>query len=112
IDTLGGDIVRVALPDFPVSLEAQDGPFILMHNNGGVYVAQSGLIGSEGPDAAPGGRPRYTVAQNEYTLESGELNVDLVTTTTDGVTITKRFIVNADDYLIRLQYLIDNNSTS
>lgn len=113
INPTGGDIVRVMLPGFPVSLDRQDDPFVLMKNDGtGVYVAQSGLIGRNGPDAVPTGRPRYESAQNAYTLSEGQLSVDLVTTTANGVEITKRFIFDAQDYLVRVQYLIANNGNA
>lgn len=113
IDPNGGDIVRLTLPAFPVSLATPDAPFVLMKNDGaGVYVAQSGLIGRNGPDAASTGRPRYQSAQTAYSLSEGQLNVDLVTTTADNVQITKRFIFDAQDYLIRVQYLIENNGNA
>src|SRR5690606_24926739 len=105
IDPLGGDIVGVSLPKFPTSLEARNNPFTLMHaDSSGVYVAQSGLIGRNGPDAASAGRPRYQSAQTQYSLSEGQLNVDLVMTTAENVQITKRFIFDAQDYLIRVQY--------
>lgn len=113
IDTFGGDIVELQLPQFPVTLERQDDPFPLMYQGAsGVYVAQSGLIGRDGPDAASSGRPRYRAQQTSYTLDSGELAVDLVYDTPDGVTITKRFTFHADDYLIGITFLIDNNSAN
>src|SRR5690554_3050926 len=58
IDLNGGDIVSLALPRYPVSLDAPDVPFQLLQNNNRVYVSQSGLIGPDGPDASPDGRPR------------------------------------------------------
>src|SRR5690606_33649934 len=52
IDPLGGDIVGLSLPRFPTSIDTPDDPFPLMYNdNRGVYVAQSGLVGANGPDA-------------------------------------------------------------
>lgn len=113
IDPVGGDIVRLSLPQYPTTLETPDEPFILLRNdNGGVFVSQSGLIGQDGPDAGNAGRPVYSTSQNTYTLDSGELTVDLHYNTTDNVTITKRFIFRADDYLIRVQYLVNNQSQS
>ncbi len=113
IDLKGGDIIGLSLPDFPVSMETPDSPFPLLRQDAGmVYVAQSGLIGRDGPDASPQGRPLYRSAQNEYTISSGEQNVDLAFTTQSGMDITKRFVFSADDYLIGVQYLIDNKSSS
>jgi YidC/Oxa1 family membrane protein insertase len=113
IDLIGGDIVRLTLPSFTTALDRPDDPFVLLDNSGPLkYAAQSGLIGTNGPDAAPGGRPRYTSTQQEFRLENGEMNVDLNLTTNTGVEITKRFIFSSSDYLIRIQYLIDNKSSS
>ncbi len=113
IDPLGGDIVQLSLPQYPTSLETPEDPFILLRNDSaGVFVSQSGLIGENGPDAGNEGRPLYRSAQNSYTLNAGELNVDLSFTDANNVQITKRFIFSADDYLIKIQYLINNQSTS
>lgn len=112
IDLYGGDIVRLTLPEFPVSLESQAEPFPLMRNDTTrVYIAQSGLIGLNGPDGSDTGRPTYSTAQTEYFLETGELAVDLLASI-NNVNITKRFIFSAEDYLVRVQYLVDNNSAA
>lgn len=113
IDLLGGDIVGVSLPDFPVSIDAPDEPFRLMRQDQGlVYVAQSGLIGRDGPDASPQGRPLYSAQQSDYVIDAGELAVDLTFMTPAGISIVKRFLFSADDYLIRVRYEIANNSAS
>ncbi|PCJ43553.1 MAG: membrane protein insertase YidC [SAR86 cluster bacterium] len=113
IDLLGGDIVSIALPKYPTSLDTPNDPFILLRNdNGGVYVSQSGLIGENGPDASATGRPLYQTQQTEYSIDSGELSVDLLFTDPSGVKIVKRFNFSADDYLIDIEYLIDNQSQS
>ena len=111
IDLLGGDIVGVSLPDFPISLESPDNPFPLLRQDAGmVYVAQSGLIGRNGPDASTDGRPVYSTTQSDITISSPDEPVDLIYRTAEGVEITKRFIFNPADYLIRVQYLVENES--
>jgi YidC/Oxa1 family membrane protein insertase len=113
IDLLGGDIVGVSLPGFPVSLESPDDPFRLLRQDANmVYVAQSGLIGRDGPDASDQGRPAYLSSQDAFTITSLAQNVDLEFTNPEGVKITKRFGFAADDYLIKVQYLIDNQSAA
>jgi YidC/Oxa1 family membrane protein insertase len=112
IDLVGGDIVELALPRFPVSLEQPDLPFTLLSSApANYYVAQTGLVGANGPDAAASGRPRYTSSATHYSVEQGELAVDLVHETA-AAKITKRFIFTADDYLVRIQYLIENKDSS
>jgi len=111
IDLLGGDIVGVSLPEFPISLESPDNPFPLLRQDAGmVYVAQSGLIGRNGPDASTEGRPVYSTSRSDITISSPDEPVDLIYRTPEGVEITKRFIFNPSDYLIRVQYLVENES--
>lgn len=111
IDLLGGDIVSLSLPKYPTSLDTPEDPFVLLKNdNSGLYVSRSGLIGENGPDNNAEGRPLYQSSQSSYSLESGELSVDLIYTDPTGVMITKRFIFSADDYLINVEYIVDNQS--
>jgi YidC/Oxa1 family membrane protein insertase len=111
IDTLGGDIVGLALPEYPTSLETPNTPFQLLQNANGLFIAQSGLVGTNGVDGS-GSRPRYQSTQPAYSVSEGELQIDLTFTTASNVKIIKRFIFRADDYLIRQQFLVTNNSTA
>ena len=113
VDLKGGDIVGLSLPDFPTSMKTPDNPFPLLRQDSGmVYVAQSGLIGRDGPDASQQGRPLYRTAQSDYTITSDEQYVDLTFTAQGGIDITKRFVFSVDDYLIGVQYLVNNRSNS
>ena len=113
IDLVGGDIVQLSLPKFPVALDLPDQPFVLLNAQSPMrFTAQTGLVGNNGPDSAASGRPRYQAAQERYSLSEGELNVDLVLPAQNGVSITKRFIFSAEDYLIRVQYLVANEGSS
>ncbi len=109
IDTHGGDIVKVALPQHLATLENSDIPFELLNRTEShTYIAQSGLVGANGTDSAAK-RPTFTAQQNNYQMPSGTdvLNVDL-TLTQNQVELTKRFIFHRDDYLVEIEYLIDN----
>jgi len=113
IDLKGGDIVRLTLPKFPTALETPNDPFVLLDNTASLlYVAQSGLIGKDGPDNTTSGRPVYTASQDNYVLTESELSVDLNLSNANGVDIIKRYTFSADDYLIKVQYLITNNSAT
>ncbi|MEH6648815.1 MAG: membrane protein insertase YidC [Motiliproteus sp.] len=111
IDTYGGDIIQTALPGYLAQLGSDQSFILLEQNDNRVYTAQSGLTGTNGPDAK-GERPRYTISQSEYQLTDGEdnLNVDLVLVQDNGVIITKRFTFNRGDYLVKVEYLINNQS--
>ncbi|MDR0779541.1 MAG: membrane protein insertase YidC [Pseudomonadales bacterium] len=112
IDLAGGDIVAVRLPTFPTSIDTPDDPFRLLRNDASmVFVAQSGLVGANGPDANPAGRPHFSSEQTRYSITDGELSVDLYATI-DGINITKRYHFRANDFLIGLDYRIDNRSAA
>lgn len=111
IDPQGGDIVHVALVKQRARIDTPEIPFVLLQNNTNrVYTAQSGLIGKNGTDTSEG-RPLFHAEKTQYQLNEGQdlLNVDL--TFNDGdVLITKRFSFKRNDYLIDVNYLIDNRS--
>lgn len=111
INPLGGDIVKVALPRHSADLSTPDVPFVLIDNTADhTYIAQSGLVGVNGTDTADG-RPLFSVQKNEYTLENGQdtLVVDL-TFQQHQINITKRYTFTRGQYLIGVEYIIDNQS--
>ena len=111
IDPRGGDLVDLSLPEYPVRKDRPDLPFPILERSASMtYVSQSGLVGKNGIDARPGGRPMYTAAQQNYTLgDDDQLVVDL-TFEENGVSYIKRFTFTRGQYLIDVDYLIDNQS--
>ncbi|MDF2182545.1 membrane protein insertase YidC [Neptuniibacter sp. CAU 1671] len=110
IDTKGGDIIQVSLPAYKAALES-DLPFVLLEQTADrTYVAQSGLVGTNGPDAASDGRPVYTSESSEYSLTGDALSVDLTFTDKNGVIITKRFTFSAGSYAVKQEFLVNNQS--
>ena len=113
INPLGGDIVQLALPRHFLKLDTPDQPFVLLDNRDNhTYLAQSGLIGTNGTDTAQG-RPLFSSEKTQYTLAEGEnqLVVNLLLQQGD-VKIIKRYTFTRGDYLINVEYLIDNQSTN
>ncbi len=113
IDPVGGDIVKVALPRHSADINTPEIPFILIDNTSDhTYVAQSGLVGVNGTDTAEG-RPTYSAEKTQYTLESNEqtlvVNLKLQQ---HQVNITKRYIFTRGEYLVAVEYLIDNQSSN
>lgn len=106
IDLKGGDIVRVQLPTYPVTLEEPDTPFLLMDQSATrTYIAQSALIGADGIDRS-GERPLYSAPSTNLALnDGGELTLQ---TTVDGVKVTKTFVFEADSHLIDVRYDVTN----
>ena len=111
IDAKGGDIIQVALPAYNATLGSEL-PFILLEQTPNrTYVSQSGLVGTNGPDASPDGRPTYTVERSEFTLDgNNSVNVDLLLTTPNGVNIIKRYIFTKGSYTIGHEYIVKNGS--
>ena len=111
IDLTGGDIIGLSLPKYLKQLDVIDDPFIILESSTGRnYVAQSGLIGQNGIDSS--GRALYQSQFDRYELQedANSLQVDLVNTQQDGITITKRFSFRRDSYLIDIDFLIQNNT--
>ncbi len=111
IDLTGGDIIGLSLPKYLKQLDVIDDPFIILESSTGRnYVAQSGLIGQNGIDTS--GRALYQSQFDSYELQedANSLQVDLINTQQDGVTITKRFSFRRDSYLIDIDFLIQNNT--
>lgn len=111
IDSKGGDIIQVALPAHKASLGSEQ-PFVLMEQTSNrTYVSQSGLVGSDGPDASKDGRPTYQVSQTNFELgDQNALSVDLTFTDAKGVKITKRYSFEKGSYIVGLSYIVDNQS--
>jgi YidC/Oxa1 family membrane protein insertase len=114
IDPQGGDIVRLALPEFPHHVDTPDQPFVLLEQDASrTYVAQSGLIGKNGTDSSAG-RPLWSAAQQSYQLDEGtqELNVDLTLRQDNGAELVKRFTFERGSYLVRVSHIVRNQGNS
>jgi YidC/Oxa1 family membrane protein insertase len=113
IDRLGGDIVRLALPGYPLHAETPDQPFLLLQRSSSHnYIIQSGLIGPNGTDTAAG-RPVWQAPKNRYRLDErdNELNVDLTLQQEGGVSLIKRYTFERGSYLIRVSHVIRNSGS-
>ena len=111
IDLQGGDIVELSLRKYLAHLDKSSEPFVLLEDNSAmVYVAQSGLIGPDGVDS--GGRAMYSATAPRYTLEEGKdsLIVDLLWQGDADVKVTKRFRFHRGEYLMDIEYLVENGS--
>ncbi|MDG1937681.1 MAG: membrane protein insertase YidC [Pseudomonadales bacterium] len=113
IDSQGGDIVEVALLKHLDSLEEGAEPLLLLEKSGvRTYTAQSGLTGPNGTDVKST-RARFHSLQSDYQMQGKEdLEVDLVFADPSGIRLTKRYTFRYDDYLIDVNYIVDNNSGS
>lgn len=113
VDLNGGDIVRLDLREHKISIESPDTFVTLLQNDfSRTYIAQSGLIGKNGPDANREGRPAYQLNTEMLVLEKGkeELKVPLVYKDPNNITVTKEFVFKKNNYLIEVNHYIENNS--
>ena len=87
ISPKGGDIVRIELLNHDKSKNS-DESFVMLENDAKrTYVAQSGLIGLNGPDSNRAGRPTFEFEKASYTL------ADAKAATVDGVKDAKVKVV-------------------
>lgn len=112
INTKGGDIVSANLNDFSLTQGSDEKFSLLRPNQAELYIAQSGLIGADGPDASKDGRPVYQTTAQSYVLNGEELVVPLTWQSDNGLSITKNFIFHAGKHNIEVKYDIQNNGTS
>lgn len=112
IDTQGGDIVGTELLEHNGTLDSYNKFVLLTDTPNFVNIAQSGLIGRDGPDANPQGRPIYQTEQQDYALTEGldSLSVPLTFTNDKGVVFTKIFTLTRDSHVVKVSYQIANKS--
>lgn len=111
IDPRGGDITFLALRQYYAELNKPDQPFVMLNQTTNqTYVSQSGLVGRDGTDTSDV-RPVFEASQSSFKLAEGQdqLQVDLKLQQGD-VNITKRFTFDRGEYLIKVEYLINNQS--
>ena len=114
IDTRGGDIVRAALPKYTESIDSKNAFVLMDHSAARTFIAQSGLIGANGPDASAAGRPQYQTTAREFSLaeNADTLSVALVLQAENGVEIQKVFEFTRDSYLVKVRYDIINRGNA
>ena len=113
IDLEGGDIIELGLPTFLAKRENPDIPFVLLEqNNTRTYIAQSGLIGTNGIDSK--GRAKFSSTSTRFDLAEGEdsLTINLSWQDAAGIDVTKRLTFTRGQYLVDVEYLVENNSDS
>jgi YidC/Oxa1 family membrane protein insertase len=115
IDLRGGTLVYAELPGYPL-VKGQPQPVVLFHEGDPAtnYVMQSGLAGIKGDDVRPTHLATFTSPQARYELASGqdELRVPLTWTDGSGVTVAKTFVFRRGFFGIGLEYSVHNTSAA
>lgn len=124
LDLNGGDIVDARLLKV-MQEQGKDDPFhLLMDTPDFLYIAQSGLVGRDGPDSKV--RPTYTTDTSEYVLAEGQDSVSAnLVYEGEGYTVTKTYTLhrapegnaeeqrkdpNNHEYLVDVTVKVDNHS--
>jgi len=108
----GGELSRVLLRDYPVSVEEQQQPFTLLDNSEKLtFVIQGGLL-SEGP--APTHQQVYSAAAPRFELAEGKDTLDVALTwrSLDGIEVIKTYTFRRGSHLVDLRYDVRNGSAA
>jgi YidC/Oxa1 family membrane protein insertase len=111
IDTLGGDLKKVELLKYPVSIDQPDNPFQLLRQQGAdVFISQTGLIGRD--REFPNHKTSFSAESTSFELapDKDSLEAKLFWTSPDGVKYAKVYTFHRDSYNISIDYLVDNQT--
>ncbi|MCI0561716.1 MAG: membrane protein insertase YidC, partial [Nitrososphaera sp.] len=109
IDTLGGDIRRVALPGYPVDVDQPNQPLVLMQEDPPFFIAQGGLLSRQ---KAPTHEAVYTASKTDHEMDPGKETLELVLSWSEGgISVKKIFTFRRGEYLVGVRYEIDNASS-
>lgn len=110
IDLVGGDIVVADLVKFPITQGSDDSYSLLRAESATLYVAQSGLVGNNGPDGNPEGRPLYSTNTQRFELMGETLSVPLYWTNEEGLKVTKTFNFSRDSHAVSVDFTVTNDT--
>jgi YidC/Oxa1 family membrane protein insertase len=109
IDLSTGNLVKLGLVKYPVSIKEPNIPFTLMNTAPGkFYVSQSGLIDSNGNPL----KVTYTTEQRKYVMSASEntMNVVLLGKTQNGLVVKKTYHFVKGQYVVDVKYSLTNNT--
>ena len=114
ISLRGGDILEGDLLEHDTEKNSGEPFRILDSSDDFTYIAQSGLIGQQGPDASKKGRPVYRVSSDEAIIAEGQDSVSTSLRFVDdaGNVFTKTFTLQRGAYTVNVNYKVENNSAS
>ncbi len=114
IDSLGGDLRRVDLTQYPQELKEPEVPVRLMDDGSrNFFIAQAALLPAAGTDSpAPNHHQRFIATQDEYVMADGEdsLEVRLTWQHESGVEVDKIYTFHRGKYVIDVDFEVRNYS--
>ena len=111
IDPNGAGINKVALLDYPISIDKPEEPFVLMDlSTELVHVLQGGLLSKQ---AAPTHEAAFQADTRNYQLGAQDTVLEVpFTWSGNGIDITKSYEFERGSHLVKIRYHIRNNSTA
>ncbi len=111
IDSVGGDLRRVDLLDYPVAVDKPDEPFRLMDDGKNFFIAQAALL-PVGDSVAPNHHQTFVADKQSYQMGKGEdtLKVRLNWSNGEGLDIDKIYTFHRGSYVIDVDFEVKNNS--
>lgn len=112
INQQGGNIVSLKLLKYPESLTKTDEKIQLLNSQSEkLYIAQSALISNSGPDKTEQ-QALYSSDKQNFVLanDKNSIIVKLNWQNSKGLTVNKIYQFDRGKYLIKVSYVIDNNS--
>ncbi|MCW9089603.1 MAG: membrane protein insertase YidC [Gammaproteobacteria bacterium] len=111
LDTTGGDLRRVDLLAYPVSVDQPDKPFRLMDDESEFHIAQAALLAA-GDSPAPNHHQLFNAEKSEYRMAEGaeSLEVRLSWSDESGVRVDKIYTFHRGSYTIDVDFEVYNQS--
>ncbi|WP_250656058.1 membrane protein insertase YidC [Alkalimarinus coralli] len=115
INLTGGNITEALLTQYKKTLGSDENLALLQNSPNHKYTIESGLYGKNGFDSSRNGpSPVYQASSDYFELadDQDELVVDLKYIDDSGVEVIKRYSFKRETYLVKVSYLVKNNSGS
>lgn len=107
IDTVGASVVYAELLNYPMSKKSKENVVLLNRSSDNPYYAQTGVLS---PQQGFVHTDIYTAETNNYSINSGKLEIPFVLEKND-IKLTKTYTIAADSYVLELTDTIENNSS-
>ncbi len=114
ISTQGADIQKVSLLKYPVDINYDKNPVVIMDNSQSKYfVSQSGILSKNKKEYTPDHRTIYQIDKKEYNLAGKkQLEVTFTWLSADKkISLEKTYVFRKGDYKIDLKQKVINNLT-
>ena len=112
ISTLGGTLVRAALPAYPIAKDQPDVPVVLLSTEREqLGLIRTGLRSEDAERPGPGHAARFSAERNDYELgDADELVVPLTWSDGAGLELEKRYRFTRGGYAIAVEQTLTNNT--